>query len=56
MPEYITLNVFSVNIHLVKEIILNTISLDDEILEKNGLNYGYKEIDETARRIKNGEL
>ena len=35
----------------VKEIILSTISLDDEILEKNGLNYGYKEITKAVFRI-----
>lgn len=37
--------------HGVKEIILNTISLDDEILEKNGLNYGYKEITKAVFKI-----
>ena len=35
----------------VKEIILSTISLDDEILEKNGLNYGYKEITKAVFKI-----
>ena len=35
----------------VKEIILSTISLDDEILEKNGLNYGYKEIKKAVFKI-----
>ena len=37
--------------HGVKEIILSTISLDDEILEKNGLNYGYKEITKAVFKI-----
>ena len=37
--------------HGVKEIILNTISLDDEILGKNGLNYGYKEITKAVFKI-----
>ena len=37
--------------HGVKEIILSTISLDDEILEKNGLNYGYKEITKVVFKI-----
>lgn len=37
--------------HVVKEIILSTISLDDEILEKNGLNYGYKEITKAVFKI-----
>lgn len=35
----------------VKEIILSTISLDDEILKKNGLNYGYKEITKAVFKI-----
>lgn len=35
----------------VKEIILSIISLDDEILEKNGLNYGYKEITKAVFKI-----
>ncbi|MBB1545816.1 MAG: radical SAM protein [Clostridiales bacterium] len=35
----------------VKEIILSAISLDDEILEKNGLNYGYKEITKAVFKI-----
>ena len=35
----------------VKEIILSTISLDDEILEKNDLNYGYKEITKAVFKI-----
>ena len=37
--------------HGVKEIILSTISLDDEILGKNGLNYGYKEITKAVFKI-----
>ena len=37
--------------HGVKEIILSTISLDDEILKKNGLNYGYKEITKAVFKI-----
>ena len=37
--------------HGVKEIILSTISLDDEILEKNSLNYGYKEITKAVFKI-----
>lgn len=37
--------------HGIKEIILSTISLDDEILEKNGLNYGYKEITKAVFKI-----
>ena len=37
--------------HGVKEIILSTISLDDEILEKNGLNYGNKEITKAVFKI-----
>lgn len=37
--------------HGLKEIILSTISLDDEILEKNGLNYGYKEITKAVFKI-----
>ena len=37
--------------HGVKEIILSTISLDDEILEKNDLNYGYKEITKAVFKI-----
>ena len=37
--------------HGVKEIILSTISLDDEIFEKNGLNYGYKEITKAVFKI-----
>lgn len=37
--------------HGVKEIILSTISLDNEILEKNGLNYGYKEITKAVFKI-----
>ena len=35
----------------VKEIILSTISLDDEILKKNGLNYGYKEITKAVFKV-----
>ena len=35
----------------VKEIILSTISLDDEILKKNGLNYGYKKITKAVFKI-----
>ena len=37
--------------HGVKEKILSTISLDDEILEKNDLNYGYKEITKAVFKI-----
>ena len=37
--------------HGVKEIILATVSLEDEILENNGLSYGYKEITKAVFKI-----
>ena len=37
--------------HVVKEIILATVSLEDEILENNGLSYRYKEITKAVFKI-----
>ena len=37
--------------HGVKEIILDTVSLEDEILENNGLSYRYKEITKAVFKI-----